>query len=391
LVKLKILLLTSEYPPYLRGGVGSFSYELSRGLARAGNEVIVVTRGNGPDRLINVDNTKIYYLMSPDLPPRDLWFYFIRIRDFKRVTEIEKPDIIHDASGALNYSPWLSKFAPTVLTIHGSPTLDVIRLSLGGEDRFRFILFNTSHTLPSRLIDFVSRPIFSRIVFVSRYALWSSLNKIRGEVMRSRLRKISRVVYNGVDINRLRDIASKTAYDDYSIVFISRLMEYKGVRWLIKAFRRVVKELPRAKLHIVGNGPLYGDARELVARLGLDNNVVLHGSLPRSNALKILAGSKILVHPSLVEGFGIVIAEAYAMGKPVITHRSGYAYELVGETGAGLMINTLDEEEFSNAIINLLTDNNLYKKLSQRALEVSERFSVEEMVKGYLSVYRELV
>ena len=391
MVKLKILLLTSEYPPYLRGGVGSFSYELSRGLARAGNEVIVVTRGNGPDRLINVDNTKIYYLMSPDLPPRDLWFYFVRIRDFKRVTEIEKPDIIHDASGALNYSPWLSKFAPTVLTIHGSPTLDVIRLSLGGEDRFRFILFNTSHTLPSRLIDFVSRPIFSRIVFVSRYALWSSLNKIRGEVMRSRLRKISRVVYNGVDVKKLRDIASKVVCDDYTIAFISRLMEYKGVRWLIKAFRRVVKELPRAKLHIVGNGPLYGDARELVARLGLDNNVVLHGSLPRSNALKILAGSKILVHPSLVEGFGIVIAEAYAMGKPVITHRSGYAYELVGETGAGLMINTLDEEEFSNAIINLLTDNNLYKKLSQRALEVSERFSVEEMVKGYLSVYRELV
>jgi glycosyltransferase involved in cell wall biosynthesis len=390
LAKLKILLLTSEYPPYLRGGVGSFSYELSRGLARVGNEVIVVTRGIGLNHLANINNIRIYYLMSPDLPPRDLWFYFTGMKEFKRIIETEKLDVIHDVSGALSYNTWLSRSAPTILTIHGSPTLDIIRLGLGGEDRIRSLLFSVSHALPSRLMGFISKPVFGRLVFVSKYALWSSLNRVRDEGMRSRLYKISRVVYNGVDVSKLRDVASRAVCDDYSIAFISRLMEYKGVKWLIKAFRVVARELPKARLHIVGGGPLYRDVRELVARLGLENNVAIHGSLPRNNALNILAKSKILVHPSLVEGFGIVIAEAYAMGKPVIAHRSGYAYELVAETGAGLMVNTLDEEEFSSAMITLLTDDNLYRKLSQKALDASKRFNIEEMVRGYLRVYGEL-
>ncbi|WP_069807901.1 glycosyltransferase [Vulcanisaeta thermophila] len=105
--------------------------------------------------------------------------------------------------------------------------------------------------------------------------------------------------------------------------------------------------------------------------------------------MRILARSKILTHPSLAEGFGIVIAEAYAMGKPVITHKAPYAMELVAETGAGIMVNILNEREYAEAIIQLLTDKNLHNKLSQRALNIAPKFSLESMINGYVKVYQE--
>jgi len=173
------------------------------------------------------------------------------------------------------------------------------------------------------------------------------------------------------------------------VVFIGRLMEYKGVKFLVKAFRHVVDELRDAVLHIVGDGPIFNEVRGLVEKLGLKGRVIMHGALPRDRAMRILARSRLLTHPSLYESFGMVIAEAYAMGKPVVTHRAGYAKELVEEPGAGLTVNVLNEHEYANTLITLLSDKALYNKLSQKASTFAEeRLSVEAMVKGYIKAYR---
>jgi glycosyltransferase involved in cell wall biosynthesis len=77
------------------------------------------------------------------------------------------------------------------------------------------------------------------------------------------------------------------------------------------------------------------------------------------------------------------------MGKPVITHKSGYSKELVEEPGAGLTVNVLDEKEYANALISLLTDKKAYDKLSQKAYAFAkEKLSIEAMVKGYISAYK---
>ena len=386
---MRIALITAEYPPYSNGGIGTFSYELSRGLNMLGYDTFIVTKGHSI--IYKPQSTNEHFLTSPAIPPKDIWFYTTRSFDITRIIREIKPDVIHDAGEAISYLPWISKQAPTIITIHGTPLLSRIRLLMEGEDRVKLILFDLMHSIPAKLMQLITKPDIKRIVFVSKSALWDSLMGMDNNA-RNELLKKARVVYNGVDINWLRSIAKSVGYvEDYSAAFIGRLMEYKGVKWLVRAFRHVVDELPGARLHIVGDGPIYRDVKELVDKLDLGRNVIMHGSLPRTEAMRVLAKSMILTHPSLAEGFGIVIAEAYAMGKPVIAHKSTYSYELVAKTGAGLMINTLNEKEYANALTQLLTDKNLYRRLSQRALEVSEKFSVEAMAKGYIEIYREAI
>jgi glycosyltransferase involved in cell wall biosynthesis len=206
---------------------------------------------------------------------------------------------------------------------------------------------------------------------------------------RELLKTKSIVVYNGLSIERVRSVVRESSsYDEYSIAFVGRLMEYKGVNRLIKAFSHVAKEFHKAKLHIVGSGPEMGRLKELSRKLGLESNVVFHGWLPRDEALKIVSSSALLAHPSLYESFGYVIVEAYALGKPVVAHRAPYSKELVEELGAGLTVNTFDGKAFSEALLTLLTDRDLQRKLGFRAYEIAKNvFNIGITADKYFKLY----
>jgi len=390
---MKVTLLTSDYPPYSGGGVGSLSYELARGLLRAGVDVIVIARSTRETHVIRREKYNVYYLASPPIPPKDVWYYTLRMIDVRKILNEERPDVIHDLSAFTAFQPWITKLAPTVYSVQGSPQISIIRRTLGLNDALRDILFEISHRLQPALMGLIKKPEIRVWVYVSKFVMLDSLMRIQDEDLRRELMGRSMVVYNGVDIKSLRaikdEIVKSEGVEEGSVVFIGRLMEYKGVKFLVRAFRHVVDELRDAVLHIVGDGPIFNEVRGLIEKLGLNGRVIMHGALPRDRAMRILARSTLLTHPSLYESFGMVIAEAYAMGKPVVTHRAGYAKELVEEPGAGLMVNVLNEREYANALITLLSDKALYNKLSQKASTFAEeRLSVEAMVKGYIKAYR---
>ncbi len=393
---MKIAVLTADYPPHLGGGVGSLAYELARGLVRLNHEVVVVTRWFMIDEVFNDGNYKVHYLMAPRMPPKDVWYYILRMHRVRSILLRERPDVIHDLGVFTGFQPWVTRIAPTVFSVQGSPQLGLIRRMLGFWDNLRSILFEIAHRLPPTLMGLLKRPEIALWVYISRFVMMDTLAWIRDEELRRRMLNKSMIVYNGVDVNALRRVRDKVVrelgVDEHSIVFIGRLMEYKGVKFLVRAFRHVVNEVPDAKLHIIGDGPIYGDIRNLIVKLGLERNVTMHGALPRPKAMEVLAESAVLTHPSLYESFGMVISEAYAMGKPVITHRAGYAVELVEEPKAGLVVNVLNEEEYANAMITLLTDKDLYNKFSQRAsLFAEEKLSVEAMVNGYVNAYKRAI
>jgi glycosyltransferase involved in cell wall biosynthesis len=389
----KVALLTGDYPPYSGGGVGSLSYELARGLVRAGVDVVVIARSTRATHVVRREKYNVYYLASPPVPPKDVWHYTLRMIDVRKILNEERPDVIHDLSAFTAFQPWITKLAPTVYSVQGSPQLSIIRRALSLNDALRDILFEISHRLQPTFTGLIKKPEIRVWVYVSKFVMLDSLMRIQDEDLRRELMGRSMVVYNGVDVKSLRairdEVVKSEGVEDGSVVFIGRLMEYKGVKFLIKAFRHVVDELRDAVLHIVGDGPIFNEARGLVEKLGLKGRVIMHGALPRDRAMRILAKSTLLTHPSLYESFGMVIAEAYAMGKPVVTHRAGYAKELVEEPWAGLAINVTNAKEYAEALIALLTDKGLYKRLSQNASAFAEeRLSVDAMVRGYIDAYR---
>jgi glycosyltransferase involved in cell wall biosynthesis len=389
---MKILILTTEYPPYSGGGIGSLAYELSKGLIKAGNDVVVVTRSSRPSKRGN----RVHYLFSPEVPGKDVLYYVVRMRDVRNIAFQEKFDVIHDLTMFSSSQPWITGLAPTVRSVQGSPQIDMIRRMSGLEDNLRNILFNITHRLQPMLVGLLKRPDIRIYVYVSRFAMIDSIGRIRDEALRRKLMERSMVVYNGVDVDALRRIRDEVLKDEgldgLSLAFIGRLMEYKGVKFLLRAFKRVVNVVHEAKLHIVGDGPIYRDLQELIRKLEIEKNVIMHGSLSRVEAMRILARSALLTHPSLYESFCMAIAEAYAMGKPVVTHRAGYARELVEEPGAGLTVDVLNEEEYANALITLLTDGDLYRKLSKNASSfVENKLNIDTMVRGYMEAYRRAI
>ncbi len=394
---MRVAIITAEYPPYISGGIGSFAYELSKGLIRRGHDILIVTRAAGiyDRRIEKYTKYSAKYLASPQIPIKDVWFYTLRQADILKTLREAEVDVIHDASGANPFIPWITRLAPTVVTVHGSPQLMEIEAMLGGEEMMRAILFSAPYKLTPITLKPIIKNDIKHWVYVSRFVLKDTIAHIKDHTLRKILLARSSVVYNGVDVQKLRSIKEEVVrsegIDEESIIFISRLMEYKGVRWLIKTMKLVRAEVNKVKLHIVGDGPLFKDALNLVRKLGLESSVMMHGSQPRDKAMRLLARSVVLVHPSLYEANPYVLAEAYAMGKPVITHKAGYAIELVEETGAGITVNTLNASEFANAIITLLQDKDLYRKLSQKAYEISSLFSLENMVRGYEEVYKRVV
>jgi glycosyltransferase involved in cell wall biosynthesis len=114
-------------------------------------------------------------------------------------------------------------------------------------------------------------------------------------------------------------------------VFISlgRFVTKKGYRFLIEAFARLVKEIGPARLLLAGSGPLTADLKSLVNALGLAEQVEFLGWVDDTEGL--FAAGDIFVLPSLDEPFGIVLLEAMAKGKPIVTTRTGGPLDLLDE------------------------------------------------------------
>ena len=116
-------------------------------------------------------------------------------------------------------------------------------------------------------------------------------------------------------------------------------------------------------------------------------------SIYRMDAKEALKNIDILVVPSTEpEGFGRTIVEAQMAKTPVIATDIGAVPELVEDGKTGLLVKPNDADGIATCIENLIKDRELYKRISEEAKGLAvERFSLEKMVKGTLSVYKELL
>jgi glycosyltransferase involved in cell wall biosynthesis len=125
------------------------------------------------------------------------------------------------------------------------------------------------------------------------------------------------VVPNGVPTDHLP--AKTERADRPSLVYVGRLVSYKRVDDLITAVAALRESIPTILLHIVGTGPERTALDARVHRLGLEENVVFHGFVPRlMDVLELVAQCHALCLPSTLEGFGLVTIEAMAVGTPYV-------------------------------------------------------------------------
>jgi len=172
-----------------------------------------------------------------------------------------------------------------------------------------------------------------------------------------------------------------------TIIYLGRLKGAKRPDHVVKAFEIVKKEIRDAKLWIVGEGYL----RKNLEKIAVDG-VKLFGRVPEKEKIDLLSKAWILVNPSVREGWGINIIEANAYGTPAIAYDvPGLRDSIVNQETGILVGENGDIKKLAEAIIKVLKNKKLMKKLSRNALKWSKRFSWDKCAEDFEGIIMSFV
>ena len=200
-------------------------------------------------------------------------------------------------------------------------------------------------------------------------------------------RRHIRIVHNPVDLQAIAkaaveplDPALERLWSHPVIVSAGRLADAKNYPLLIDALAKVRRAVP-ARLFILGAGEREGALREQIARLGLDDAVVLCGF--QRNPWKYIARADVFALSSRYEGFGNVLVEAMACGVPVVATASPGTREIVADGADGLLVDRHEPDALAAALQCVLSDASLRERLSQGARATSQKFALPAIAAAY--------
>jgi glycosyltransferase involved in cell wall biosynthesis len=183
---------------------------------------------------------------------------------------------------------------------------------------------------------------------------------------------------------RVDAVRRRHGLGDY-VLSVGETRPYKNVPRLLEAFSLVRR--PALKLVVVGRHVGRGiDLRSLARSLGIEDRVVLLGTVADDELAALYSGARAFAFPSLYEGFGIPALEAMACGCPVLASRAASLPEVCGD--AALYIDPYDTRDIAQGLEQMLSDPALRASLSQRGLLRAARFSYGETARQVMAVLR---
>jgi len=301
--------------------------------------------------------------------PLRLEFYRHLIRlwiNFLRVICIHKPHVIYNP-GVGWHNDWLALLAKL--------------LGLKVASYFHhYSLPGGAIVYPKSLLDFPKiREMYNEMRKVIRFPLFKLLDylasiqqlKIVDLVFTgthfgaNQLRRLGRrkpiiITGIGIDLEEFQDEPPAQDKKIWDALFVGRMAPEKGIYDLLLIWRRVVDEIPEAKLAVVGKRvqPYYDRWLSELGKMRLQQNVFHLGELERRELIKTYYSSKVFIFPSKIEGAGIVVAEAMAAGLPVVARRLP-AYEYLYKGAPALyLVNTLDDA--AKKIVEILRNPSIF-------------------------------
>lgn len=204
--------------------------------------------------------------------------------------------------------------------------------------------------------------------------------------------------YDGIEIGMFkkdfdkekirREFAIKP--EDKIVGTVAKLWEGKGHKYLLEAAVTIIKKIPAVKFMFVGDGYLRDYLSDYAKRLGISDSLIFTGF--REDIPEITSIFDIACLPSLFEGMGRVLLEAQVLGKPVVATKVGGIPDIVKDNETGILVNPADCHSLAQALIRILSDEALSKKLGEAARQhINEKFSASRMVENVDKVYGELL
>jgi len=367
---LKIGIVTTTYHPY-PGGVPEHVYHTCVELGRLGHDVRVLTTHFGSGRAPNEEQV-IRIGRSVPIPANGSICPVavdVRMRGkVRRVLLAERFDVLH------LHEPLMPALCLAVLAEAEVPVVGTFHANNEGALGYRLF-----------------RPL-----------LGSYLDKLdaRIAVSAAAVRTVSRhfggeytIIPNGVDIERFSTTAPAPPRGDgtFTILFVGRLEPRKGAKFLLRAMPRILREVPRARLVVVGSGPMSGYYRSHLPD-GMGDRVVFAGRVSGEALTRYYAEADVFCSPAVGgESFGIVLIEAMAAGAAVVASDIAGYRDVVKDGATGLLVRRGDPDSIAAAIVRLARDGELRRRLVESAGTEVRQYSWDRVTARILDIYESVV
>jgi len=370
----RVLIVARGYPSEAYKMNGIFEFDQAKALQASGVEVIYAAidirsirrwRKWGIERKV-VDGVKVYSINIPCGKLPILILNKVRTLALKKLFKFiikfeDKPDLIHAhfiVNGYAVAELFCNEDIPLLLTEHFS--------AMNNENLSRSLIKVGENTY-SRM---------DSVICVSSALAQKIKKNFNVEAV---------VIPNVVDMEKF----SYKPIDNNNFIFIStgRLVENKGMDFLIKCFRRAFHEEENVLLYIFGDGPQRKELEELIAVQGLQDKVILYGLVDRNIIANNMKSGHCFVLASKQETFGLSYVEALASGLPVISTKCGGPEGFVNEKN-GVMVEIDNEKELIDALKYMYNySHDIYNSV-EIATEARERFSAEAVSRELINLYR---
>ena len=367
---------------------------LSEELVARGHRVTILTTSTESmkENIQNENGVQIHYLPVANPGKYSKEFLDISVKRFTQLHQSKPFDVVWSESlGAIGY-------IKNVNPKHRVPVYTKMQGSLSGSIMTSFraarslskkwpIIFGRS--IPGLLLQFFKWqiPILRKSVMIVCPSPQTA-SEIRKETLVKRSKLFISV--NGINVNqfrpdhKLRQKGRKILFlnkDDFLIFNVGRLSSDKGIHVLLKSIALCSAQIPRMIVVIAGVGGQLGKLKKIAELLGIEHKVQFIGFVPNEKLPAYYNASDLFICPTVrVESFGIVIAEAMACGKPVISSASGGTKFLLEDKISGVLVPPGDIEALSKSIIKIYSNPELAATLGKNAREHAvENLSTERM------------
>jgi len=364
--------------PYLypeAGGVESYAYNISKRMVERGFDVtILCSTRDGIDEKKDLDGIKVIrqrpnFILSNTPIRLDLFFTMSKLvkeNDFDLINAHTPVPFYADVAAMVSKRYKI----PFVLTYHAG--------SLMKNESF----VDAVAKIYQHSIEKFALAQSDRLITVSEF--------VKNNYLTNHIKKVS-IIPPGVDINKFRllDKVNKTPNNILFVAQLSKGHKWKGLDYLLESIK-LIKNIRDVKLTVVGSGAHVNHYKDKANELHIRDNVIFKGKVSDDELVKEYQKANIFILPSYsnAESFGIVNLEAMACGVPIVASKIGGIPDVVKDSKNGLLVPPKDPKVLSDAIIKLLNDGDLAKKMGGDGRKlVEEKYTWKKTAEMTENVY----
>ncbi len=375
----RLTVVCSYFYPKI-GGLETIAYTTAKKLYESGEyKVSVITTnydGTGYKKE-NIDGMVVHRLpiwfKLSNTPINFMWFFWI-----KRIFREEKTNIIHTHSPV----PFMVDIAVRIAKNNKIPA--IVTYHSGSMKKDSWLLDPIIYLYEEYFLRKLFR-IATAVVTVHK----AFMNKNYPEVALK-----THFIPTGVDLERFRK--KPFVKEALKVTFIGRIehsSKWKGISQLLEAMAMVLKEIPNARLELVGSGDALDLYRKQAKDLGIDKSVSILGQKHGSELVDIYEKTSVVVLPSISdsEAFSVTLVEAMASGRPIIGTNIGGTPQVIENEKNGLLIEPKNPQALSNAILRILNNPDFAKQLGDEGALRSREFSWDIQVSKYNALLKEIL